>query len=91
MMNLQDTLFNWLQIKVVADYRPNDKAAKETESFFRGILEEDHQVNELKVSRDDTMYHIHYVVNGKKKLQMFPKEMIDVLLEQINGEPRYGE
>ncbi len=33
-MNLQDTLFNWLQISIVAEARPEDGAARETKDFF---------------------------------------------------------
>ncbi len=37
-MNLQDTLFNWLQISIVAEARPEDGAARETKDFFRAHL-----------------------------------------------------
>lgn len=33
-MQLMDTLFNWLQIKVVWDARPADRSAKDTVEFL---------------------------------------------------------
>ena len=33
-MRLDDALFNWLQIQIVAEARPDDNAAAETRDFF---------------------------------------------------------
>jgi hypothetical protein len=90
-MKLEDALFNWLQIKVVADARTNDHAARETVEFFYEVLTEDHHITELKVERpDDTMYQIRYTVDGKSKMQMFDREAVDKLLADIQSEPKYN-
>lgn len=91
-MKLEDALFNWLQIKVVSDARPNDSAAQETVRFFHEILMEDHNVTDLSVEGSDaTMYRLRFQVEGKSKLQMFDREAVDKLLTDIQSEPRYNE
>ncbi|HEY0827256.1 MAG TPA: hypothetical protein VGE40_04105 [Bacilli bacterium] len=91
-MTLQETLFNWLQIRTVSIARPEDNAAKETCEFFEQILSEDHKLTYFEVTRtDETMYHIQYELEGKKKTQMFQKELVDKLLEDINSNPKYNE
>lgn len=90
-MKLQDALFNWLQIKTVSDARPDDHAAKETLDFFEVILSEDHQLTNFEVTRtDDTMMHIRYEIDGKSKTQMFQRETVEKLLEDINSNPKYN-
>ncbi|UFJ41881.1 hypothetical protein LOK74_05090 [Brevibacillus humidisoli] len=89
-MKLADALFNWLQIKVVADARPDDRSADETVRFFQEILTEDHQVEQLDYRKDDTMYTIRYRANGKSNMQMFPIEAVEQLLESIQNEPKYN-
>ena len=42
--SVQDSLYNWLTIKVVSDARPEDIAAAETEKMFLSILKEEHRV-----------------------------------------------
>jgi hypothetical protein len=91
-VKFEDALFNWLQIKIVADARPNDHAAQETEQFFLDILFEDHRVNQIKIEGpDDTMYHIRYEVDGKSKMQMFDRETVEKLLIDIQSEPKYNQ
>jgi len=87
MKSLQDALYNWLTIKVVADARPDDGAAQETEHLFRKILKDDFSVTNLNISRDDIMYHIAYERKSEQKMARFPVELIEVMLEQINGDP----
>lgn len=90
-MNLQDALYNWLQIKLVADARPDDHAAKETLDFFELILREDHGLDSFEVSQtDDTMIHVRYGTDGKWKRQMFDRESAERLLADIEAEPRYA-
>lgn len=90
-MKLQDALFNWLQIQIVANARPDDRAALETCEFFADILTEDHGVSELNIDKtDDTMVHIRYVVDGQAKKQMFPREVAEQLLHDINSNPKYN-
>ena len=91
-MTLQDALFNWLQIKTVFDARPDDHAAKETCDFFEQILREDHHITSFEITRsDETMVCVQYEIENKKKLQMFQKEMVGKLLEDINSNPKYNE
>lgn len=91
-MNLQDTLFNWLQIKRVSEARPDDQAAKDTLDFFATILKEDHHLADVHVAHiDDTMYHVQYEAAGETKNQMFRRELTDRLLEDINSNPKYNE
>ncbi len=90
-MNLQTALFNWLQIKTVADARPDDDAARKTVDFFEEILREDHHLSHFEVSNSDvTMYYVSYEVNGVKKKQMFDRETVDQLLQDILAEPKYN-
>jgi hypothetical protein len=91
-VQLQDALMNWLQIKLVADGRPEDNAAKETLSFFEEILKEDHGLELFTIGNaDDTMYHVTYEVEGKKKTQLFDRERAEQLLVDINANPKYNE
>lgn len=91
-MKLQDALYNWLQIRMVADARPDDKAALDTCEFFAAILREDHQVSEFGITAiDDTMVHVRMVMEGKPKKQMFPREAAEQLLHDINSNPKYNE
>ncbi|WJH33063.1 hypothetical protein MJA45_10860 [Paenibacillus aurantius] len=91
-MNVQDALFNWLQIKLVQEARPDDGAAKETVDFFEQILREDHKMTVFEVVRtDDTMVHIQYETDGRKKLQMFDREAAERLLADIEANPKYNE
>lgn len=90
-MVFQDAIFNWLQIKVVSDARPEDNAAKETLEFFEQILHEDHLLTEFSITQiDETMYHVQYVKEGTSKKQMFDKERIEQLLTDINSNPKYN-
>ncbi|CAG7620379.1 hypothetical protein ACFQI7_05815 [Paenibacillus allorhizosphaerae] len=90
-MNLQDALFNWLQIRIVAEARPDDQAAQETKQFFEDILREDHKLDEFSVTSDETMYRIKYGSGEQRKLQMFDRESAEQLLSDINSNPKYNE
>jgi hypothetical protein len=90
-VNLQDALFNWLQIKIVAEARPEDNAAKETRDFFEVILKEDHHISSFTVEQDETMYHIRYVVGDVTKRVMYDRESAEQLLTDINSNPKYNE
>lgn len=87
MKSLQDALYNWLTIQVVADARPNDTAAQETAAFFRTILQNDFQITKVNVKKDEMMYIIHYEKEQQSKTARFPVELIEVMLEQIQREP----
>ncbi|WP_077211891.1 hypothetical protein [Bacillus dakarensis] len=87
MKSLQDALYNWLTIKVVTDVRPDDAAALETEEMFFGMLENEHGVSDIEVTKDDVMYYVHYQQKGERKMYRYPRELIEVMLDQINAEP----
>ncbi|MBB5323828.1 hypothetical protein HNQ34_000920 [Anoxybacillus tepidamans] len=87
MKSLQDALYNWLTIQVVADARPEDRAAQETASFFRDILKNDFHLTNVEVKKDETMYIVHYEDEQQAKTARFPVELIEVMLEQINRDP----
>ncbi|WP_219836331.1 hypothetical protein [Paenibacillus sp. R14(2021)] len=90
-MRLQDALFNWLQIQLVAEARPEDQAAADTRDFFLEILTDDHGVANLRIHKaDETMIHLKYEIDGHAKLQMFPKEAGEQLLFDINQNPKYN-
>lgn len=91
MKSIQDALYNWLTIKVVCDARPDDTAAVETKDLFENILTEDLGVTELDVTKDDTMYYVTYKVAGENKKNRFPVELIEILLNQINQDPKKYE
>lgn len=87
MKSLQDSLYNWLTIKIVSDERPDDTAAAETEKMFFDILGNEHQVSEIEIEKDEVMYHLHYTQNDERKKTRFPRELIEVMLKQIKNEP----
>lgn len=90
-MTLQDALFNWLQIRFVAEARPDDNAARETSDFFEQILREDHGVTQFEVAAvDETMIHVKYTADGKTKIQLFDREHAEQLLHDIEANPKYN-
>src|SRR4051812_26697109 len=90
-MKLEDALFNWLQIKIVAEARKDDLAAEDTRLFFEEILREDHSISNLESTGDENMVHISYVVDGVQKKLMFDKESAEQLLHDINSNPKYND
>jgi hypothetical protein len=91
-MRFDDALFNWLQIQLVAEARPDDRAALDTRDFFMQILTEDHQIKHVGIDKiDDTMIHVRYErEDGRSKVQMIPRESGEQLLNDINGNPKYN-
>ncbi|SDW87597.1 hypothetical protein [Paenibacillus sp. CF384] len=90
-MRFEDALFNWLQIHLVAEARPEDRAAIDTRDFFLEILTEDHGISNLHIHTvDDTMIHLRFDKDNKSKLQMFPREAGEQLLQDINENPKYN-
>ncbi|WP_066052801.1 hypothetical protein [Robertmurraya korlensis] len=91
MKSLQDTLYNWLTIKVVVDERPDDTAAVDTEKMFYEMLVKDQGLQNIEVTTDAVMYYVHYDMDGERKSSRFPRELIEVMLNQINESPeRYA-
>ncbi|PEA55354.1 hypothetical protein CON64_08145 [Bacillus pseudomycoides] len=87
MRSMQDALYNWLTIKIVAEARPYDEAAQETYMLFHNMLYEDHQLKHVTVEKKEDMYFVTYEREGEKKSVRFPLELIDCFLEQINRDP----
>ncbi|MDP4085678.1 MAG: hypothetical protein Q8934_13820 [Bacillota bacterium] len=91
MQSLQDTLYNWLTIKVVSDARPDDSAARETTDLFEEMLTNEHGVTELEIIKNAPMYDVFYLHEGEKKKKRFPMELADFMLNQINEKPEWFE
>lgn len=90
-MTLDDALFNWLQIKYVAEQQPDDEAAQDTYGFFTTILEEDHKCQGLSVQEEDNMYAVHFKVDETEHTKKFPIEFVRQLYHDLNGNSRCNE
>ncbi|MEH7076050.1 hypothetical protein [Neobacillus drentensis] len=90
MKSVQDTLYNWLTIKVVCDERPDDTAARDTLNLFEEMLTELNLSN-IEVTTDAVMYYVSYQQGEETKKTRFPRELIEVMLQQINKEPEKYE
>lgn len=92
-MKLQDALFNWLQIKLVAEARDDDRAAKDTLDFFEQILREDHQLSHFQIVaiREDII-DIEYGTSAQEtQVQSIDRERAEKLLGDINENPKYNQ
>lgn len=91
-MKLQDAFFNWLQMHIVSQARPDDEAAKETLDFFALILREDHGVSHMEIveEADRMKVHIAYEKEGIQSKQSFDRESAEKLLDDINSNPIYN-
>jgi hypothetical protein len=87
MMSLQDKLYNWLTIKVVVDARPEDTAARDTVNMFEQLLADENGIQSPVVTMDEDMYYIEVIADEKQKTYRFPRELIEVMLDQISDEP----
>ncbi|KZZ82997.1 MULTISPECIES: hypothetical protein [Bacillaceae] len=87
MRSLQDALYNWLTIKVVALDRPDDQSALETAALFENVLQEDHGIEQLTFHTEDEMYWISCLQHGEEYRTRFPQELIDVMKDQMRREP----
>ncbi|MCQ6275123.1 hypothetical protein JMM81_09130 [Bacillus sp. V3B] len=87
MKSVQDAIYNWLTIRVVCEERPGDLAAVETEEMFWTILEDEHGLSNVTIDKDEVMYYITYMKDGESSKARFPRELIDVMINQINEEP----
>jgi hypothetical protein len=90
-LTLQDALYNWLQIHLVAEARANDRAAADTRDFFVQVLQEDHRIGDIKISVEKGMYHLDYEHEGTAKRKSFPKAMAEQLLIDIDSNPKYND
>jgi hypothetical protein len=90
MKSVQDTLYNWLTIKVVCDARPDDTAARDTLNLYEEMIADLHLSN-IEVTKDDVMYYVSYQHGEETKKTRYPQELIEVMLNQINQEPEKYE
>ena len=91
-MKLEDALYNWLQIKIVAQGRPDDISAKNTVDFFEEILREDHKLTYIRIEEaGDDLLQVWYNADGATHKKSFDREMTEQLLHDINANPRYNE
>lgn len=89
-MTLQDALLNWLQIRIVASARPEDRAAQETLDFFEQILREDHGLTDFGIDmEDESALHVRFTAGGVTKKQPFDRELAEQLLADIASNPKY--
>jgi hypothetical protein len=87
MRSAQDALYNWLTIKIVYDARPEDSAAKETVEIFDDALKNEYQISNIEITMDERMYYLSYQHEGEDKKLRFPRELIEMTLNQINQNP----
>lgn len=91
-MKLQDALFNWLQMHIVAEARPDDRAAADTLDFFAVLLREDHAVTGMQIEGEDAIkVIIAYEQEGVSRSMSFDREAAEKLLEDINSNPKYNQ
>lgn len=81
-MGLMDSLFYWLQMKLVSDSRPDDAAARETAAFFAQILSEEHGLVSHEVSRvEESKIYVDYrSADGVDRTVWFDREAAEQLL-----------
>jgi hypothetical protein len=90
-MRLEDALFNWLQIKIVSDGRPEDDAAKRTLDFFEEILREDHALTRIDIATMDAgAIRVDYEKDGETYTAHYPRELGEALLTDISSNPKYN-
>lgn len=84
-MRLLDALFYWVQMKLVAEARPEDVAARETVGFFAQILSEDHEVTAYEISSaDEGKFYVTYTVKGEEpRTVWFDREAAELLLNDM--------
>lgn len=81
-LSLMDSLFYWLQMKLVCDHRPDDDAARDTAMFFSQILSEDHGLASFHVSRveEAKIYVTCRQMDGSERTVWFDRESAEHLL-----------
>lgn len=90
-MRLEDAVFYWLQMSIVAQARPDDAAAQETFGFFQQIVSEDHQIAELSVTSNEDTVFVVIVKDEMTREFTFPREAAEQLLRDIEGNPKYNK
>lgn len=91
MNSVQDVIYNWLTIKVVSDARPEDTAAIDTLKHFERMLKDEYHISKVEITHDEVMYYVAYQQGEDSKKTRFPRELIEVMLDQISREPEKYE
>jgi hypothetical protein len=86
-MNLDDVLNNWVQLKLVADYRPDDEAAQVSLDHVTDILSKEYKVQEISVSKHRDSYDVMFTIDGHENQKAFTAQSAEVLLQFINENP----
>lgn len=90
MDSIETVLFNWLSIKMVADARPEDEAAKETVEMFEQILQEDFLIEQNKITFDERFIKVEVETKRQENFSFqFPKDYCEILLNQLEKNPKY--
>ena len=87
MKSLQDVVYNWLTIKLVADNRPEDQAAVDTQQLFWEMLKNEHHLKDVIVDKQEDMYAVTCILEEKERFFRFPLELIECIHDQIQHEP----
>ncbi|OEF99291.1 hypothetical protein BHF71_09210 [Vulcanibacillus modesticaldus] len=82
---MEDAIYNWLQIAVVFEARPDDLAAKETMDIFRGMLSTKFQISSIRYERDPLMYTVIYEKDGKEEKKTFDRNLVEKLISDIEN------
>lgn len=86
-MTLYDTLFNWLQLWLVAEARPEDEAAKVSMEHVTEMLKEVLGVDIKEVKQQPDQYLVIYKKENLEITEGFRKESAETLLVFINENP----
>lgn len=91
-MNLEAALFNWLQIRIAAERRPDDRAARETADFFRTVLRDTHRITDIRVeAKGEDLIQVVYVRDGETGRKTFDRRFAEQLWEDIEANPKFNE
>jgi len=91
-MKLEDALFNWLQIRIAADRRPDDQAAQQTADFFLSVLRDTHRVTDVRAEpKGDGLIQVVYERDGKTGRKTFDRRFAERLWLDIEANPKFNE
>lgn len=81
-MRLMDSLFYWLQMKLVCDQNPGDAAARETAALFAQMLSETHGLARFEICRveEAKIYVTYQQQDGTERTVWFDRESAEHLL-----------
>ncbi len=86
-MTLYDTLFNWLQLWLVAEARPEDEAAKVSMEHVTEMLKEVFDAEIKAVKLEAEQYLVSFEKEGIETTEAFRKESAETLLVFISENP----